>query len=270
MELIRVFPRRTSYTPRDDLAFVGDPPLIRPDADEVHVSATFTWDMSEARRLQQAWGQYYPRVRLGGPAVATALSAFVPGRYLKPGVTFTTRGCNSRCSWCLVPEREGRLALRAFPLGWIIQDNNLLQAPREHIEAVLDMLEKQPKAAIFGGGLQASLVSDWFAARLQKMRIDQVFLAADTRAALKPLQRAVDTLALGRHKTRCYVLCGFKNEFIEEARERLEAVWAIGAMPFAQLYQPPDRFIDYPRPWKALAREWSRPAAMVAAHTVIP
>ena len=68
MSLIRVFPRRTKWTPTDDMAFVGDPPMMRPDADEVHVSCTFTWDIPEARRLFHAWKQYYGRVDVGGPA----------------------------------------------------------------------------------------------------------------------------------------------------------------------------------------------------------
>ena len=35
MKIARVFPRRTSATPDDDLAFVGDPPPSPPDVDEV-------------------------------------------------------------------------------------------------------------------------------------------------------------------------------------------------------------------------------------------
>tara|TARA_Y100000310_G_scaffold287369_1_gene312209 strand:- start:1207 stop:1971 length:765 start_codon:yes stop_codon:yes gene_type:complete len=249
------------------MAFVGDPPLFRPEADEVHVSVTFTWDMEEAVRLLQAWSQYYPTVRIGGPACVGVAGRFVPGKYVKEGVTFTTRGCNRRCPWCLVPTTEGRLTLRDFEPGWIIQDNNLLQAPRDHIEAVLDMLAEQPKAAVFAGGLQANLVSEWFARRLQAMRVGQVFLAADTFGALKPLRSAVDRLAfLGRRKLRCYVLIGFKGETVAEAEARLEVAWDIGVMPFAQLYQPPDGFIQYPRVWKSLARLWSRPAAMQAMH----
>ena len=34
MKIIRVFPRRTSLTPVDDMAFVGNPPMLRPEADE--------------------------------------------------------------------------------------------------------------------------------------------------------------------------------------------------------------------------------------------
>ena len=53
MKIIRVFPRKTSMTPSDPLSFVGDPPLnvFRPDADEVHISCTFMWDIPEASRI---------------------------------------------------------------------------------------------------------------------------------------------------------------------------------------------------------------------------
>jgi hypothetical protein len=59
VNIVRVFPRRTSLTPDDALAFVGDPPLWRPEADEVHVSCTFTWDIPEAKRLAEAWSHLY-------------------------------------------------------------------------------------------------------------------------------------------------------------------------------------------------------------------
>lgn len=123
------------------------------------------------------------------------------------------------------------------------------------------------ETAVFSGGLQASLVTDWFAEQLRGIRVNQVFLAADTKQALGPLKRAINKLAfLGRGKIRIYTLIAFDGETIQEARERLEAVWDLGGMPFAQLYQPPDKFIEYNREWRQLARKWSRPAAMKAAH----
>ena len=39
--IIRVFPRRTAATPVDDLAYVGLP-FFWSEADEVHISVTFT------------------------------------------------------------------------------------------------------------------------------------------------------------------------------------------------------------------------------------
>jgi hypothetical protein len=265
-QIIRVFPRKTSLTPCDAMAFIGDPQLWRPRADEVHVSVTFTWDKGEGERLAEAWGQYYPVVKLGGPAFNSPANGYMPGQYVKRGVTFTTRGCNNRCPWCLVPEREGRLVeIEDFMPGWDIQDNNLLQASKRHVERVFAMLRAQPRAAVFAGGLDARLVDDHLAEQLRGLRIGQLFLAADTEAALTPLERALKKLSfLPRRKLRVYVMVAYDGETIDEATERLKAVWRLGGLPFAQLYQPPGRYIDYSSEWKRLARTWSRPAAMFA------
>jgi len=266
-QIVRVFPRKTSMTPIDDFVFVGDPPLWRPEADEVHVSVTFTWDIQEGKRLAAVWSNYYPHVRLGGPAITGSNGDFTPGRYIKRGVTFTSRGCPNHCPWCLVPEYEGPLQLLDIKPGYIVQDNNFLATPMRHRHAVYEMLRQQSKATVFSGGLESSRVTDKIASELKSIRIHSVFLAADTDAALRPLQDAVDRLAflgLRSNKLRCYVMIG--RERIEQAEKRLEAVWEIGCLPFSQLYQPPERYIRYSRSWRDLNRKWSRPAAIRAAH----
>ena len=272
-QIIRVFPRwsekrpwrSAKWHPRDSLVFHGDPPLIRPEADEVHISVAFSWDISAGKRLAEAWRQYYPRVRLGGPALCSDANSFIPGLYVKKGVTFTSRGCEHLCPWCLVPEREGRLRLLEPTPGYIIQDNNLLQTGRTHISKVFAMLRQQTQSAEFSGGLEAALVDGWVAEELRGLRITQVFLACDTDGALTPLQRAVNKLSfLGRDKLRCYVLLGYGGESLEAGLCRLIRVWEMGCLPFAQLYQPPDKWIDYPQEWRILTRTWSRPAATKA------
>jgi len=52
MRLIRVFPRRTRATPTDALAYCGPPDLFA-EADEVHVSVTFTYDKPRAEHLAE-------------------------------------------------------------------------------------------------------------------------------------------------------------------------------------------------------------------------
>lgn len=272
MRIIRVFPRRTNLTPTDNMAFVGWPPLDRPGADEVHISCTFTWDYALAQELFQAWAHYYPdaHISIGGPAICPDMSEFIPGRYVKQGVTFTTRGCNNNCKFCLVPDREGKLRELPIQAGNIINDNNLLQASRGHIEKVFEMLKTQ-KAVVFAGGIQASLVDDWFAEQLRGVSVREVFLACDTTWAINPLRKAVDKLDfLTRRQLRCYVLIGFDGETIEQAKARLEEVWDAGCLPYTQLYQPPDRErIKYTPEWRALNRLWSWPAAMLANHKEI-
>ena len=211
---------------------------------------------------------WYPNVKLGGPAFGTPASEFVPGRYVKQGVTFTTRGCNRSCPWCQVPIREGLLVeIPNFPPGHIIQDNNLLQASRNHQVKVYEMLKGQKRAAVFSGGIDARLVDDWFAHQVLDLRVEQLFLAADANGMLRPLERALAKLAfLGRKKLRDYSMVGYDGESLSAAESRMMSIWELGGMPFAQLYQPVDRFIDYPPEWKDLARNWSRPALMAARY----
>ncbi|MDP2779751.1 hypothetical protein [Devosia sp.] len=277
-EIIRVFPKRTSHTPTDAFAFPrgkdhwSDPPMgmLRPppaDVAEVHISCTFTWQIEEAKRLARVWALYYPVVRVGGPAFNSPAEDFVPGRYLRHGHTFTTRGCNSDCPWCLVPEREGGLRLiEDFCGGNKINDNNLLQAPASHRRAVFAMLRQQKRAAVFAGGLSASLITDEIAEELRSLRIEQLFLAADTESALRPLERALKLLApLGRQKLRCYALLGFSGESFAKAEARLLRIWELGAMPFGILYQPKMlKRIEYGSDWRELQKTWTRPAAMKA------
>jgi len=268
VKIIRVFPRYTSFTPIDDYAFVGDPPLIRPKADEVHVSVTFTWDKKEAERLKLAWGQYYPVVKIGGPAYSSPCYDFIPGRYISYGITFTSRGCNNRCGYCEAWKREGKLCeIEDFAPGLIVQDNNLLQCSIGHIGRVMAMLKKQ-NLVTFSGGFEARLLTDNINSYLKDLDIYQLFLSCDTDRDFIPLEKALKKLEWrGRDKygllkgIRCYVLLAYDGETMEQGIRRLERVYEAGALPFAQLYQPVDKWINYSKEWRDLARTWSRPAA---------
>jgi len=259
--IARVFPRRTKWTPTDDMAFIGDPPLYRPDVAEVHVSCTFTWDKPEAERLVAAWKVYYPNVRSGGPAYGDPGGGFVPGRYVKEGVTITSRGCNRRCKFCFVPKREG--AIRTLPIqdGWILQDNNILACPFDHVVAVFKMLAKQKQAIDFNGGLDPRLLREWHVEAFNELHVKTFWLSADAPAVMKYLERAAELLEdYKQWQKRCYVLIGFGDETVEDAEKRLEKVFKLGFLPFAQLYQPETKRPWTPE-WNSLQRKWCRPAA---------
>ena len=266
MTIIRVFPRRNRATPDDELAFVGDPPLFRPRSGEVHVSCTFTWDKSEAERLARAWARHYGTVKLGGPAYDDAGTEFAPGMYVKHGYTITSRGCPNACGFCFVPKREGELRLLDIRPGWDILDNNILACPRSHIEAVLSMLDEQPKAARFTGGIEAARVEDWFVKRLAKMRLNILYMAYDRPAARVAVARAADMMLdarLKRWQVGCYVLIGHKGDTVGAAMERLAWVKELGITPFAMLFRD-EKNTEPQQEWKHLQRSWCRPAAMFA------
>lgn len=258
--MIRVFPRKTDWTPTDSLAFVGDPPLFRPPEQPVRVSVVFTWDIPEGERLARAWGGYYSDVQIGGPAFGDPGGEFLPGRFLKDGVTITSRGCPNFCGFCHVPNREGQIRELPIKDGWIVQDNNLLACSRQHIEAVFEMLRKQPEPVNFNGGFEARRFQPWHRQLLDSIRFGEVWFACDTVGALYDLEAAAWVLSgIPRGKKRCYVLIG-RDETIEQAEARLMRVYLLGFDPFAQLYQP-EQPIEYSQEWKDLRRTWSRPAA---------
>jgi len=268
VRLIRVFPRRTKATPTDEMAFVGEPPLFRPEADEVHVSVTFTWDLERAEVLARSWGRYYPNVRIGGPALGDPGEDFVPGMYVRPGYTFTSRGCPNRCPFCLVPEREGLIReLRPLAIGNDVLDNNLLACSDEHIGHVLAMLSARPRAARFSGGLQAERCTPAMVDRLRSVRISELFLAYDALNSWGVVSCAINRFraaGLRQRQVRCYVLAGFGDDTPAAAGGRCEQVLDAGGVPFMMLYQPAEEFIRYSREWTRLGRKWMRPAAILS------
>jgi len=268
MRILRVFPRRTSLTPRDDLVVIGRPELWRPEVNEVHISCVFTWDRDYCEQLKKEWSQYYPVVKIGGPAYGFDDDGFVSGRYIREGITFTSRGCNFSCPWCLVPEIEGKFrVLKTIVSGNIIQDNNILLARQSHLIKVFLMLKKQHEIR-FLGGLDIKLLKDWHIEELRNLRIKELWLALDSWDVQKQFKGVVEKLkkaGFRRNQIRCYVLAGF-NEPIQEAEGRLRFAYECGALPFVQLYQPPNEKKrmagERSREDNLFIRKWSRPAAI--------
>lgn len=268
MRILRVFPRRTSLTPRDDLVVIGHPELWRPEADEVHISCLFTWDRDYCEELKKEWSQYYPIVKIGGPAYGLDWDGFEPGRYIKRGVIFTSRGCYFNCPWCLVPKKEGHFrVLEKISLGNIIQDNNILLSIKNRLSKVFSMLKTQ-QGIRFSGGLDVRLLKDWHIEELRNLRIKELWLALDSWDLQKQFERAAEKLkraGFRRNQIRCYVLAGF-DEPIREAEGRLRFAYRCGALPFVQLYQPPlalKRMAgERSREDNLFIRKWSRPAAI--------
>ena len=261
-EMIRVFPRKTKWTPTDELAFVGDPPIWRPDYDhKVMVSCAFTWDIPEAERLKRSWERFYSDVTVGGPAYNDSGDQFIPGLFLKEGVTITSRGCPRRCPYCFVPKREGNIREYEIREGWVLQDNNILACSKKHQDEVFEMLQRQKQAIDFNGGLDPALLSGRHVRAFEKMRVRHFWFACDEPETMIHIEKVADIMSdyKGWQK-RCYVLIGFNGETIPEAESRLNRVFELGFLPFAQLYQGNEK-TKWTKEWDALQRKWCRPAA---------
>jgi hypothetical protein len=230
--IIRVFPRKTMATPTDALAVVSRAPEPSDEADEVHVSVTFEWDLQKAEVLAEQWKSVAP-VKVGGPATGSPALDFTPGMYLKHGYTITSRGCPNKCARCLVPKREGPLRILEIKDGWDVLDNNLLACPTEHQEAVFEMLLKQGEPAKFTGGLEAARITPWHCEWLKRLKTDSIWTAFDHPGKMDGVYNAVELLkAAGivaphkRKRVGAYVLMGWHGDSPAEAEKRLR--WVIG------------------------------------------
>lgn len=264
--LIRVFPRRTKATPDDDLTYCGPPDMFA-EADEVHVSVSFTWDKPRAEWLAEQWRHVAP-VKLGGVAYGDASLEFIPGRYVRPGYTITSRGCPRRCWFCGVWKKWPTPNLLPIIDGWNVLDDNLLACPREHVEAVFAMLRRQDRRVEFTGGLEALSLEDYQVELLASLTPrPTMFFAYDPGDPFETLQSAASRLLEAgftrrSHRLRCYVLIGYPKDTLDAASERLHQMLDIGFTPFAMLWRPERHEQKYaPGPqWRALQRRWARPA----------
>ena len=271
MRLIRVFPRKTKASPDDDLAYFGPPDLFA-EADEVHVSVTFTADRAIAERLAEQW-RFVSAVKVGGVAYGDDSLEFIPGRYIKPGYTITTRGCPRRCWFCGVWKKWPTVNVLPIHDGWNVLDDNLLAAPRDHVEAVFAMLRRQRRRVEFTGGLEALSLQDYQVDLLAALRPrPNMFFAYDPGDAFETLESAARRmLAAGftrqSHRLRVYVLIGYPKDNFDLAEQRLRQMTALGFTPHAMLWLPDTPSQEKYRPapeWRAFQRRWARPAIIHA------
>ena len=271
--LIRVFPRITKATPDDALAYFGPPDLFA-EADEIHVSVTFTADRPKAEALAEDWKHVAP-VRIGGVAYGDGAMEFVPGRYIKHGYTFTSRGCPRRCWFCSVWKRQGEATPIPITDGWNILDDNLLACPEAHVRAVFAMLRRQKRQIEFTGGLEALALQDYQVGLLADMRPrPNCFFAYDPGDPFETLQSAASRMISAgftacSHRLRAYVLIGYPKDTFTEATNRLEQMISIGFTPHAMLWQPETPAAEKWRPapeWRKFQRQWARPAIIHATR----
>ena len=267
MRLIRVFPRKNKATPDDDLAYFGSPDLFT-EADEIHVDCTFTADKPKAEKLAEDW-KHVATVKIGGVAYGDRGEEFVPGRYIKAGYTFTSRGCPRRCWFCSVWKRDPTPRLLPIQDGWNILDDNLLACPAPHVRAVFAMLTKQARRIEFTGGLEALALEDYQVGLLADLKPrPNCFFAYDPGDPFETLRSAAARLITAgftacSHRLRCYVLIGYPKDTFAAAEKRLQDMLGIGFTPHAMLWQPETPSAEKHRPkpeWRTFQRLWARPA----------
>ena len=164
---------------------------------------------------------------------------------VKEAYGFLTRGCVNRCSWCVVPHKEGEVRAHAdieeFLDGHkraVLLDNNVLAS-----EWGLMQIEKIVRLGVrvdFNQGLDARRIARnpelaELLARVRWLRF--LRMAYDSHAVQEDVYNAVKLLVkcgLSPRKLFFYVLV---RDDIGDALERIRELKALGCVPFAQPYR---------------------------------
>lgn len=165
---------------------------------------------------------------------------------------FTTRGCIRNCSFCVVPEKEGKIrAVADIYDFWNGQDkikllDNNLTAHDEHFGRILKQIIKENIKISFDQGLDIRLLTEKKADLLSKVKLwknlkfawDLMGIEKQVKNGLKLLRQKGFT---NYRKLLCYVLIGF-NTTPEEDLYRVRKLKEWGASPFAMPYDKTDPY----------------------------
>ena len=156
---------------------------------------------------------------------------------------FLTRGCPNKCSWCIVPSKEGDIRVNSDIEDFldhnkaVLMDNNVLA--HEHGIKQIEKIIRLGIKVDFNQGLDARLIDDSVAKLLSNVKwLKCLRLACDNQSQMKHVENAVRLLRW--HNTRpakFFIYCLVKD--IPEALERVKFLKGLYLDPFAQ------PFIDF-------------------------
>lgn len=173
---------------------------------------------------------------------------------------FLTRGCPNRCSWCVVPRKEGRIrpymdcdeiAIEGRT-KLVLMDNNILAAGDYTVQQLEKIIERGYRVD-FNQALDARLVTDEYARLLAQIKWlnSRIRFGCDTKGQIAECERAISMInGFGYHgEYFLYTMIGGKSDF-KESFERVNYWWKrsreqrkrheSNIYPYAQPYRDPN------------------------------
>lgn len=157
---------------------------------------------------------------------------------------FLTRGCPNKCSWCIVPKKEGSITpymdVEEVALGrkkLILMDNNILTS-----DYGLSQIEKIVRLGYridFNQGLDARIIASnpEIAKLLSKVKwIRFIRLACDTQSSKEPLLKAVEALRSSINNSTQFFVYVLLNT-LPDSYDRINFCRQLNLYAFAQPYR---------------------------------
>ena len=149
---------------------------------------------------------------------------------------FLTRGCPNKCSWCVVPKKEG--AIKPYMdideiaiegrRKIVLMDNNILAAG-DYAITQLEKIQDKGYTIDFNQAMDARLVTDDIAkllASIKWMYSNRIRFGCDTHAQIEDCKRAIEMIKSHGFKGQffLYTMIGGHNDF-HECYDRIMYWW---------------------------------------------
>ncbi len=234
--------------------------IVKIEADLYFASVVFYCTRS-LNRVQKLKDMYGDQIEIGGSGVdlKKRLPAEIENCFPDYGlykhdnyaVGFLTRGCDNKCKFCLVPEKEGPKRLVAtfddfMPKNQqklLLLDDNLLSFPEA--KGFLQEMAKHKYAVNFSQSLDIPyLTEETLNLLLQvdstnsKFNKRMYYFSCNHRASMAKFYEKKDLLkSFGRESVTVIMMYGF-NTHLSDEYEILDMMHNIGLIPFMQEYHP--------------------------------
>lgn len=253
-----------------------EPRLDDPKRDLVIGSTIFEWTRPVAERVREI----YPAAVIGGTgwSVASSLNElgiddgpidytdYADSMLTPYSIGYLARGCRLKCSFCVVPRKEGKIRSVAtieqvwrgdpWPRELVILDNDFFGNPN-WAELINAMIAGRFKVC-FCQGINARFLDDETAAAIasvdyrdERMNEKRIFTAWDGKRDEKRLFRGLE--ALVRHGVKpteimVYMLIGYDDTHADREYRRAK-LREFGARPYPMAYVRDDKFLQCFKGW---------------------
>ena len=232
------------------------------DPDITYISCVFTWNQDKV--YKEASKVNPPKIVIcGGSGIDINCRLPENIECLKPDYDlysseysqgFTTRGCGRKCSFCIVPEKEGKIHTAQHPREFhddrfdtcMIMDNNLFMAPQEWQDSVFNWFIENKIKMLSPQGWDIRILNEKRAKALRKItHAGMVHFAwdniKDESAVLKGINLLAETGFDLRREISVYVLSGYNPDFGKDTFEqdvyRCNKLRSLGVQAYVMRYQ---------------------------------
>ncbi len=250
--------------------------LTEPHYDRVYASAIFKWSTPTVERFKREW----PDAIVAGTGTDNPVTVeqiigegfekydYEPYPWFKHSIGFTQRGCRLKCSFCVVPKKEGKVRGvslisdiwrgEGHPKKIHLLDNDFFGQSqwRERCDEII----AGNFAVCLNQGINVRLIHREGAAVLAKMRYSddqftrrRLYTAWDNRKDEDVFMRGIGMLLEAGIKPQAimvYMLCGYwPGETFDDVMYRFNKMVAMGLKPYPMVFDNSNKLLKKFQRW---------------------